>query len=112
MKYWIQVQAPGKEFADEFVTNSEEKARIQASSIRKEVKIVWKEAAGFESRRLICYTIVSGYKLKVSKHERIAGRWKESKRYHAYLDNDWIGYASTLDGAKLICILTVTQGDD
>lgn len=65
----------------------------------------WNAAKGFESRRTEFVAQCGGIVYRVSSKERINGNFVSSRFYHAYMDNDYLGYAATADGAKLICVL-------
>lgn len=65
----------------------------------------WTAAKGFESRRTDFVARSGGVTYRVSSKERINGNFVSSRFYHAYMDNDYLGYAATVAGAKLICVL-------
>lgn len=65
----------------------------------------WKKARGFSSRRILEIAEYKGFKFKVTDKEFVNSRYKKSKYFLAFIDNDFLGYASTLNGAKLICQL-------
>ena len=65
----------------------------------------WRKASGFDARRLTHTARHEGFAFKVTRYERINGQFILSPFYHAYIDNDYLGYAATADAAKLICVL-------
>lgn len=69
----------------------------------------WKKAKGFSTRYLLEIAEYSGYKFKVTDKERIDHRYRKSKFFLAYIDNDYLGYAESLQQAKLICHLTAQE---
>lgn len=69
----------------------------------------WKRARGYDSRRLDFTAKHGSFTFKVTRYERLDGRFLLSPFWHAYIDNDYLGYSQTADGAKLICVLNAME---
>lgn len=71
----------------------------------------WRKAAGFESRRVAEWTEHCGFRLTVTNKIRLAGSWQRSRLWMAYIDNDYVGCANTLEGAKMAAeLIAATYG--
>jgi len=69
----------------------------------------WKSPRGFSSRRVAAECIHNNHKLRVDCVERVCGRFIDTGRFYAYIDNKFIAHTCTLQGAKTAIELMLNQ---
>lgn len=69
----------------------------------------WKRATGFNSRRQVCYRLHNNFTLSVWKVTRVGGVFVDIDDYEMYIDNDWVGRSSTIQGATIGLLLMVEE---